>query len=142
MNTPFKTKEPLSEGKDNEPSETNGNENGHEDKKEVENEVEGKANEAEEKNDEKSSDKENEVKSPEKTKEVETKDNEETAVKEITPASDQNGDQVRNKSLTGKFTGLPTLTQQFSYLRWFISPKMTLFSEWMMQKRQLVTAQS
>ena len=113
MNTPFKTKEPLSEGKDNEPSETNGksengNENGHEDKKEVENEVEGKANEAEEKNDEKSSDKENEVKSPEKTKEVETKDNEETAVKEITPASDQNGDQVCNKSLAGKFTDIPT----------------------------------
>ena len=40
----------------------------------------------------------NEDKSPEKTKDIETKDNEqskeETAVNEITPASDQNGDQV------------------------------------------------
>lgn len=95
LKTPLKTK-------DKDSSETNvkSEENGHEDKKEVETEVEGKANEAEEKveNDQKSSDKENEDKSPEKPKDIETKDNEqskeETAVNEITPASDQNGDQV------------------------------------------------
>ena len=101
LKTPLKTKESIPEGKDKESSETNGksDENGHGDKKEVENEVEGKANEAEPKveNEEKSSDKEREAKNPEKAEE--TKDNDETknetAVNEITPASDQNGDQVR-----------------------------------------------